>query len=384
MVLEVVFLERFESFIGAVGVEAVLVPFAVAVATFALLMAVRSLLFRFLDRWGGPATAPGVVGVIRDTFRKPTVFWALATGIYMGVASSELPARSVHYLTTAIYVLIVLSITLAASNLSGRVFIHYVHSRELNIPTTGLAQGVLRGTIFILGLLVVLAMMGVSITPLLTALGVGGLAVALALQDTLANLFAGIHILVERSIRVGDFIKLESGQEGYVEDITWRTTRIRMLPNNMVVIPNSKLSQSQVVNYYMPDKVMSLYIPVGVAYSSDPERVAEILHEEAVKAMDDFPEMSRDYDPIVRFTPGFGDSALEFTLIVRISEVLEQFPVQSGLRFRIFKRFRQEGIEIPFPHRTVYFREEKGWNTKKDTKARTTPAAPEPGTTATD
>ena len=90
---------------------------------------------------------------------------------------------------------------------------------------------------------------GVSITPIITALGVGGLAMALALQDTLSNLFAGIHILAEHTIRIGDFIRLETGQEGYVEDISWRTTRIRMLPNNMVIVPNSKLAQSVVVNY---------------------------------------------------------------------------------------------------------------------------------------
>ncbi|MDO9585026.1 MAG: mechanosensitive ion channel [Syntrophales bacterium] len=107
----------------------------------------------------------------------------------------------------------------------------------------------------------------------MTAIGIGGLAIALALQDTLSNLFAGIHILMEKPLRVGDFVKLETGQEGFVEDIGWRTTKVRMLPNNMVIIPNSRLSQSILTNYCLPEKRLSLLIPIGVSYSSDPAKV---------------------------------------------------------------------------------------------------------------
>jgi small-conductance mechanosensitive channel len=212
-----------------------------------------------------------------------------------------------------------------------------------------------------MGFLIILSVLGISITPLLTALGVGGLAVALALQDTLANLFAGIHILMEKAVRVGDFVKLETGQEGYVEDITWRTTRVRMLPNNIVVIPNSKLSQSVVTNYYLPEKRMSLLIPIGVSYSSDPEEVERILIDEAKKAVGEVQGLRGEPEPFVRFIPGFGESSLDFTLICQVNEFVDQYIAQHELRKRIFKRFREEGIEIPFPHRTVYLREEKEW-----------------------
>ena len=245
--------------------------------------------------------------------------------------------------------------------ISGKIFGNYVQKSELPIPTTGLAYGILKGTVFVIGFLIILTVLGISITPLITALGVGGLAVALALQDTLANLFAGIHILVEKSIRVGDFIRLETGQEGYVEDITWRTTRIMMLPNNMVIIPNSKLSQSIVTNYYLPEKRMSLLIPIGVSYSSDPEMVERILIEEAKKAVGEIPGLLGDPEPFVRFIPGFGESSLDFTLICQVQEFVDQYLAQHELRKRIFKRFKEEGIEIPFPHRTVYLTEEKEW-----------------------
>jgi small-conductance mechanosensitive channel len=134
---------------------------------------------------------------------------------------------------------------------------------------------------------------------------------ALALQDTLSNLFAGIHILAEHTIRVGDYIKLETGQEGYVEDISWRTTRIRMLPNNMVIVPNSKLSQSVVTNYYLPERRMAILIPVSVSYDADPDVVEQTLLDVAKKAAAEVPGLLSGPEPSVRFVPGFGASSLD-------------------------------------------------------------------------
>ncbi|TLY18330.1 MAG: mechanosensitive ion channel, partial [Nitrospirae bacterium] len=136
---------------------------------------------------------------------------------------------------------------------------------------------------------------------MLTALGVGGLAVALALQETLSNFFAGVHLLLEKPLRVGDFVKLESGQEGYVVDIGWRTTRIRMLPNNMVIVPNSKITQSILTNYYLPDPTMALLIPVSASYDGDPHHVERVLVEEATKAIGQIPGLLAEPAPFVRF-----------------------------------------------------------------------------------
>lgn len=192
--------------------------------------------------------------------------------------------------------------------------------------------------------------LGIAITPILTALGVGGLAVGLALQDSLKNLFAGIHILVEKPLRVGDYIKLESGQEGYVVDIGWRTTRIRMLPNNMIVAPNSKLAESIVTNYYLPETRMSVLIPISVSYGSDPSKVEAVLTDEAARAVGKVPGLLADPAPFVRFIPGFGESSLGFTLIVQVNEFVDQYLVQHELRKRILARFQKEGI-FPSPQR---------------------------------
>jgi len=332
-----------------INIKSALIPSAVALMSVFALFIIRSISFKLDD-------------IIIKVFKTPSIYWCVAIGLYIGIAVSDISEKYVFYLTKIIHIIVIFSITIASANLAGKVFRNYIQKSSLPIPTTGLAYGILKGTILIIGLLIILSVLGISITPLITALGVGGLAVALALQDTLSNLFAGIHILMEKSVRVGDFIKLETGQEGYVEDITWRTTRVRMLPNNTVIIPNSKLSQSIVINYYLPEKRMSLLIPIGVSYSSDPEKVEKILVEEAKKAVGEIPGLLGDPEPFVRFIPGFGESSLDFTLICQVQEFVDQYLAQHELRKRIFKRFREEGIEIPFPHRTVYLREEKDWN----------------------
>ncbi len=341
-----------------INIKKVLIPAIIALSSVSVLLIIRGISFRLLHRWA-EKTATKLDDIIIMVLKTPSVYWCVAIGLYTGIAISELPERYVFYLSRTIYVIVILSITIAAANLAGKIFRNYVQKSNLPIPTTGLAYGILKGTILALGLLIILSFLGISITPLITALGVGGLAVALALQDTLANLFAGIHILVEKSIRVGDFIKLETGQEGYVEDITWRTTRIKMLPNNMVVIPNNKLAQSIVTNYYLPEKRMYLSIPLSVSYNSDIDKLERILTEEAKKAVEEISGLLGDPEPAVRFIPGFGESSLDFTLACHVREFTDQFPVQHELRKRLFKRFKEEGIEIPFPQRTVYLRGDK-------------------------
>lgn len=340
-----------------IALKRILVPVIVALLSSAALFAVRSITLRLLHKWAertGSAAGDLIVGALRTPF----FFWCIAVGLYSGVAVSDLPERYVFYLSRTINILVIFSVTLVASRLSGKLLRDYVRRSNLPLPATGLAVGILNGTIMVIGLLIILAVLGISITPLITALGVGGLAVALALKDTLENLFAGIHVLMEKSIRVGDVIRLETGQEGYVEDITWRTTRIRMLQNNMVVIPNNKLAQSIVTNYFLPEKEMSLQIPVPVSYDADIERAETVLIEEAGKAVGQIRGLQEKPGPQVNFIPGFGESTLNLTLVCRVGEFADQYHVQSELRKRILKRFRQEGIEMAAPPKFVCLKKE--------------------------
>ncbi len=334
----------------------ILIPSTIAILTIAILFIIRSIASKTLQRWAGK-TETDINDIIIDAFKTPSIYLTIAIGLYTGVAISGLQEKYLFYISMTIYVIVIMSVTFAAANLSGRILNYYIRKSDLNIPSTGLAHGILKVTIIILGILITLSVVGISIAPLITALGVGGLAVALALQDTLSNLFAGIHILVEQSIKIGDFVRLETGQEGYVDDITWRTTRIRMLPNNMVIIPNNKLSQSIVTNYSLPNKEMAISIPISVSYNSDPERVEQILTEEAVKASEDIPEILNIPRPSARFQR-LGESSLDFEIGCYVTDYEKQKSAQHQILKRVFKRLKEEGIEIPFPHRVVYLKKD--------------------------
>jgi small-conductance mechanosensitive channel len=329
------------------------IPFVTFLIILVVTLIIRALVLRALRHWAS-RTNHHLDDSIVQAIRLPSLFLCLALGLYLAVEFSDLPSRYAFSIAKVIYLVIILSVVIGATHISGRLFQHIIRRYDLPVAAPGLAIGVINGMLWILGFLIALTILGVSIAPLLTALGIGGLAVSLALKDTLENIFAGINVLMEKSIRVGDFIRLETGQEGTVQDITWRTTRIRLPTNNTVIIPNSKLAQSVVTNYNLPEKSFSLRLPVSVSYRTDPQRVEVILAEVAIKAVGEVPGLLADPEPEVRFSPGFGESSLDFSLNCQIAEFKDQYLVQHELRKRIFRRFKEEGIEIPFPHRTVY------------------------------
>ncbi|MEJ5166852.1 MAG: mechanosensitive ion channel family protein [Thermoanaerobaculia bacterium] len=335
-----------------------ILPTIFGLFSFIILILVRIFLFKLLQRWA-EKTETKIDDIIIDSFKKPSVLWCFALAIHIGISTSNIPQKYGFYLSKIIQIIIIVSVTISIANLLTRILKNYIEETKISLPTSGLFYGILKFTIYLIGFLIILNLIGISITPMITALGVGGLAVALALQDTLSNLFAGIHILVEKTIKIGDLIRLEGGQEGVVEDITWRTTRIRTVSNNLVVIPNRNLAQSIVVNFSMPEKPMVVSIPVNVSYSSDIEKVERVLKEELEKAKEEIEGIFKEKEPVVRFNPGFGENSLNFTIFIYVEEFEKQYLVQSEVRKRIFKRLKEENIEIPFPQRVVHLKEEK-------------------------
>ena len=205
-----------------------------------------------------------------------------------------------------------------------------------------------------LAVTLVLDNLGVSLTAVWTTLGVGSVAVALALQDTLSNFFAGVYLRIDRPVRVGDYVKLESKEEGFVAHLGWRSTRMRTLSSNVVVVPNSKLASAIVTNYSLPDAQMWLSVGVAVSYDADPDGVERILVEEAKAAAAEVPGLLAEPEPSARLIPGFGESALNFSLNCAVATFVDQYLAQHELRKRILVRFRKEGIGIPFPQRDVH------------------------------
>jgi small-conductance mechanosensitive channel len=332
-----------------------LITLLVVIISTGFLLLARKLLFRTL-RGFARRTTSHIDDLLLEGLEGPSIFLIISLALYVSLRLSDLPEAYVAYVVKGIYLSLILTITMGLANASGRTIAYLMKKVELPISVTGLLYAVTKAVVYAVGILMMLNAVGVSITPIITALGVGGLAMALALQDTLSNLFAGIHILAEHTVRVGDFIRLETGQEGFVEDISWRTTRIRMLPNNMVIVPNSKLAQSVVINYYLPERRVMILIPVSVSYDMDVDRVERVLTEEAVKAASELPGLLARPGPSVRFDPGFGASSLDFTLVCHVREIVDKPPVVHELHKRIWKRFKLEGIEMPYPTRTVYLK----------------------------
>lgn len=272
----------------------------------------------------------------------------------------ELTPELTHFVQVATSLGTALVLILVALKIYDGILTLYGERYEPLKPSLGILNLLGKGLIVVIGALITLDSLNISIAPLLTTLGIGGLAVALAFKDTLANFFAGLYILADRPIRVGDFVKLEGGPDGFVESVGWRSTRLRNLSGKIVIIPNSKVSESIITNYFLPDPKASMTLMISVGHDADTRKVERILLDEAIKAAGETEGMLADPPPMVRFIPGFQDSSLDFTLICQVREYVDQYFVQHELRHRILERFRREGIEIPFPQRRIHLGDEKG------------------------
>lgn len=207
-------------------------------------------------------------------------------------------------------------------------------------------------SIYSIALLVALDGLGIAISPLLAGFGIGGLAVALAVQPTLSNFFAGTYLVTEGELKQGDFIELDGGPSGYVVDVGWRSTKIRSRFNNLVIIPNSKMVDTIVTNYYSPTPAMNVIVDCGVSYDSDLKQVEEIVTEIAKDLVNSSPYAIADVDPFIGFS-NFGDSNIDFFVFIQAKDRTESFILKSELIKRIHERFGEEKIEINYPVRKI-------------------------------
>jgi small-conductance mechanosensitive channel len=265
-------------------------------------------------------------------------------------------SKFLETLRKAVLSLSIICFTLFHADFLTNLFRKKVSSLKEVLPPTSLLEHLIKVLVFIIGGLVLLRSLGISITPALAGLGIGGLAVALALQGPLANFFSGIHLLLSKQIRIGDYIKLETGEEGYIVDITWRNTTIKQLSNNIVIIPNSKLASLIIVNYDQPEKELSIPINIGISYSSDLEKVERVTLEVAKEVMREVPGGVPEFEPVVRYH-SFGEYSINFTVILRAKGYTDQFLIKHEFIKRLYLRYKKEGIEIPFPIRVIYLKE---------------------------
>ena len=327
---------------------------ALVVATLIALV-LRGVSLAALRRW---TAAPSSWTSVVEAIRTPSLLWCAVAGFYVAneVArdASLLPTRWHERLGLLLEIAVILSVTITLAGLAGRAISQVSDRQALGGTVTGLAHTATRVAVLIVGVLVLLSSVGVQITPILTALGVGGVAVALALQDPLANLFAGIHLLADRPIRVGDYVKVADNAEGFVVDIGWRATRIRSLSNTIIVVPNQTVSRAMITNFSLPDGRLALGLKISVEYTVDLDHVQAVLLDEATRAVGAVPGLLGDPAPAVSLIPGFGESSLDFTVGYHVPTFVDQYGVQDELRKRLLRRLRREGIAMAVPSRVVH------------------------------
>ncbi len=293
--------------------------------------------------------------VLLSSLRGMAMLWSFVIGLYLALRNSDHGIQNSAVVRKMFFAIVALSIAIVIS----RVLVGLIRFKAKSAglyPSTSIVTNIVRIAVYLIFGLVVLQMIGIPVTPVLTALGVGALAVALALQDTLTNLFSGIQVVASRQVRLGDYIKLDSGEEGYVADITWRNTIIRALANNYIIVPNSKIATAIVTNYYLPEKEMAVLVELGVSYRSDLRRVEEVTIETGKEVMKNVIGGIPDFDPFIRYHT-LGDSSVKFSVILRGKEFTDQYLIKHEFVKAILEAYNEYNIEIPYPTRTVLLKE---------------------------
>lgn len=307
-------------------------------------------------------TRTNLLAQIVDDLDGPLFLWVLTVSLYLGLLRLSLSDDLEESLRQWVVVITIVLVVVTAIRIQGHALSWYLkrigrRTSQTKVFNSLLPMGRRIATLvtMAMGVLIILDQLGISIAPLVAGLGIGGLAVALALQGTLTNFFAGINILTDGSIRIGDFVELEGGLSGYVDQIGWRTTRIRMLANNMVIIPNTRLAESIATNYNYPDDQMSVYLELGVSYSSDLDQVEQVTVEVAKQVMDATEGAVDGYEPSIWYTE-FGDSNINFWVVLRAHGYIDSWLLKHNFIKALFRRYNEEGIEISFPARNLYMR----------------------------
>lgn len=297
---------------------------------------------------------------ILQRITPPACLLVVLAGLYYAVKSLPFPETAHIAAAGTVFILNIVVLT----NISWRVLdevLSWYGNRLAERHGTGVDRQVIPPlekliTIFLIGiaLMITLKHFNYDILSVVTALGIGSLAIGMAAKDTLANMISGFTLMVDRPFRIGDRIKLASGQWGDVSDIGLRTTKIKTVDNTVLIIPNSELCNTTLINLAFPDVRGKGKVDIGVGYDSNVEQVKRILVEIALAATDVLSEPA----PEAYFT-AFGDSGLNMSLFFWVDDYTKTFAVTDMINEQIINRFRVEGITIPYPTRTVLLEKEQ-------------------------
>lgn len=293
------------------------------------------------SRWEGRES-------IVAAFSGVVTLWCIMAGLYGATFTINLGPPLLNLSHNLILVTVILSVTVLSSRIAAGSVAIYAKRGEGAIQSISIFSNIIKLVIYLIGILVILNSLGISVAPILTALGVGGLAVALALRDTLSNLFSGLQLLISRQIRPGSLIRLDSGEEGYISDINWRNTIIKALPNNMIIVPNQKLASATITNYDLPEKEINVKVQAAIGYNHDLEQIEKITLEVADRLQNESPYAIAGFTPVMRYQ-NLESGNIKFIVILQAREFAQQSALSHEFIKSLHRRFREEGIDISLP-----------------------------------
>ncbi len=345
---------------------------AIVFVAFLLASGITNIVFRvFLSRIA--SRIPGTLDEeLLNVTRGPVVLFIALSGLFVALLiltslhspRYELIAGYQDYVLRAWLVVLIAEVAYLIYHLMDAALTWYIQKvattteTELDDRLLPPLKRIMPLLVYSLGFLMALSVLNIPISPILAGLGIGGLAVALAVQPTLANFFAGTYVVTEGELNIGDYIELQGGPSGYVVEVGWRSTKIRSMFNNLVIIPNSQMANSIVTNYYSPEPSMNVLVYCGVSYDSDLELVESVVREASQELVTES-EHAVDGEPWFGFEE-FGDSNISFWVFVQATDRLGSFYLTSDLVKVIHSRLTAEGIEINYPVRKLVFSSENG------------------------
>lgn len=309
--------------------------------------------FNRLKRFVAKTQFPGNELLFKSLQRMPS-FWFLLAGIYGAILTLPLTPNVSGILQKILTAIFLYTVTLVIARIAGGLMTLY--GQRIEGLSASLLSNLVRIAVITFGILMILQSMGISITPILATLGIGGLAIALAFQDTLSNLFSGLYLIISGQVRTGDYVKLESGEEGYVSDITWRNTTIKEIANNLIIIPNTKLGSAIFKNYHLPVREIVMQVLVGVSFESNLEEVERVTLEVANEVQKNVPGGVPEFEAFIRFKE-FDEFRINFNVFIRVKEFSDQRLIRHEFIKKLHIRYQEEGIEIPFLIRDVYLKD---------------------------
>jgi small-conductance mechanosensitive channel len=291
--------------------------------------------------------------LISKKLSKPLFLLIFFIGMYTALQSLSSVENYNILIDDIFFILIVFGAAFLAGRIITVLMTGWMRIYKGQKRTPGLISKFFNVIIFIIAVAIILSFFQIDITPLIAGVGLGALAIGLALQSTLSNFFAGLHLLSDKPINVGDFIEFEKDISGVVEDIGWRSTRIRMLTDNLLIIPNGQLAEHVIINYSLPKQDMNVWVYCGVSYQSDLRKVEKVTLEVAKEIQNTVEGAVKDFEPAFRYRE-FGDSNINFTTILRVRGAKDRFVVRNEFIKALKERYDKEGIEISWPVRKIY------------------------------